>query len=61
MYEPVEEPVEFTFGYTLPDEYGNEIFSSDYVLSTKKWYIEASGHPHFNISFYRGTARYSCF
>jgi hypothetical protein len=57
MYEPLEGPLEFDFGYTLPDEFDNEVFPVDYVLKNKKWYLPASAIPFFNMSFYKGTPR----
>ena len=50
FYIPFAEPFQFEFGYTLPLEFGNDIFNMDFSLATKKWYIPASGQPYFNMS-----------
>ena len=56
FYLPFAEPFQFEFGYTLPLEFGSDIFNMDFSLATKKWYIPASGQPYFNLSL-EGTPR----
>ena len=56
FFVPFAEPFQFEFGYTLPLEFGSDIFNMDFSLETKKWYIPASGMPYFNMSL-EGTPR----
>ena len=56
FYVPFAEPFQFEFGYTLPLEFDRDIFSMDFSLATKKWYIPACGVPYFNMSL-EGTPR----
>ena len=56
FYVPFAEPFTFEFGYTLPLEFGKDVFGMDYSLAFKKWYIPASGVPYFNMSL-EGTPR----
>lgn len=50
FYVKFAEPFEFSFGYTLPNEFGEDTFYMDFSLETKKWYIPAAGYPYFNMS-----------
>ena len=52
MYDPIEGPVQFELRYTLPEEYGDD--ELDCIFVDNKWYMAASGHPSFNLSYYRG-------
>lgn len=56
FYLPFAEPFTFEFGYTLPLEFGKDIFGMDFSLATKKWYIPACGVPYFNMTL-EGTPR----
>ena len=56
FYVKFADPFEFTFGYTLPNEFGEDTFYMDFSMETKKWYIPAAGFPYFNMSL-RGTPR----
>lgn len=54
-YQRMEGPITFDFMYTLPQEYGEERFSCDFV--DLRWYLPAAGHPKFNVSLYAGSVR----
>jgi hypothetical protein len=54
MYQIIEQPVLAKFGYYLPSEFANKWFGSEYVSSTKKWYIPADAVPAFGLSIYAG-------
>ena len=56
FYLPFAEPIQFEFGYMLPLEFDRKVFSMDFSLATKKWYIPACGVPYFNLTL-EGTPR----
>jgi hypothetical protein len=53
-YERIIDPVDFKYYYRLRD-YGTELQECAFAMD--KFYLAADGHPAFNISFYRGSAR----
>ena len=38
--------------YTLPYQYGNEVFMMDFL--DQRWFMPASAHPYINVSVIAG-------
>ena len=50
--EKFEAPYLAFIGYTLPHEYGDNVFACDFVED--RWYLPSDAHPSLNISLLKG-------
>ncbi len=54
MFQLIEGPVLPTINYYLPKSYGTQIFGSQFVTGTKKWYLPSAAVPAIGVSLYAG-------
>lgn len=54
MFQLIEGPILPTINYYLPRTYGTQIFGSQFVTGTKKWYLPSAAVPAIGVTLYAG-------